>query len=577
MFRLGRALLCAAAIVAATPPPTARAHGDHDAGAPDAPATLPRVTAEGDDIELVGVVNDHILTIYLDRKATNTPVDAATIEIARDDGTVEKAEAVGNGVYETEAGWLHEPGAYPLTFTVQGHGVADLLAGRLVIPAPETSEDAHPFSWKEALLRPEAWVGILLSALAGFFISFAFRPLRLPPDADAAPVTSGERVEAAPASVTQTKRNAAALVVSALALSATVTDTGRAHEGHDHGGAAHTPVAGANAPARLPGGDVHMPKAAQRLLEVRTEPAAVKRATPATHLIGTVVPDPSSEGRVQAPMEGQIELAEGGVSFVGQRVEAGQVLAVLSPAMPVYERGALSQLTAEVEGKLRIAQQRLRRLKGISGDYIPQRELDDTETEIEFLLAQKKALEPRVGEKIEMVAPVSGVISVANVRAGQVVSARDTLFEIVDPERVWIEAAALAGADETSVTSATALDGEGHAIPLTYIGRAPSLRQQSQPLLFEVTDPHPSLVIGVAVKVLVQGGEEVEGIVAPAAAVVRATNGLSQVWIKTAPERFSPHPVRTRPLDGARVLIVSGIDAGDRVVVQGAELINQVR
>lgn len=577
MFRLGRALLCAAAIVAATPPPAARAHGDHDAGAPAEAATLPSVTAEGDGIELVGVVNGHVLTVYLDRKATNTPIDDATIEVVRDGGSVEKAEAAGNGVYELEADWLEEPGAYPLTFTVQGDRIADLLAGRLVIPAPETSENADPFSWNELLLRPEAWIGILLAAFAGFFISFAFRPLRLPPDGETTPEASDARAETGPASGTRTKRNAAALVVSALALSAAFPDMGRAHEGHDHGAGSGTPIAGANAPARLPGGDVYMPKAAQRLLEVRTEPAAVKRATPATYLIGTVVPDPSSEGRVQAPMEGQIELAEGGVSFVGQRVAAGQVLAVLSPAMPVYERGALSQLTAEVEGKLRIAEQRLRRLKGISGDYIPQRELDDTETEIESLLAQKKALEPRVGEKIEMLAPVSGVISVANVRAGQVVSARDTLFEIVDPERVWIEAAALAGADETSVTSATALDGEGHAIPLAYIGRAPSLRQQSQPLLFDVRDPHPSLAIGVAVKVLVQGGEEVEGIVAPAAAVVRATNGLSQVWIKTAPERFSPHPVRTRALDGERVLIVSGVEAGDRVVVQGAELINQVR
>ena len=109
------------------------------------------------------------------------------------------------------------------------------------------------------------------------------------------------------------------------------------------------------------------------------------------------------------------------------------------------------------------ARPHLTRLKGISGDYIPQRELDDTQTEIESLLAQKKALEPRVGERIEMTAPVSGVISVANVRAGQVVSARDTLFEIVDPERLWIEATAVAGADETSVKGATAIDGEGQA------------------------------------------------------------------------------------------------------------------
>ena len=48
-------------------------------------------------------------------------------------------------------------------------------------------------------------------------------------------------------------------------------------------------------------------------------------------------------------------------------------------------------------------------------------------------------LEPKDAQLIELKAPVSGVISVANVRAGQVVTTRDTLFEIVDPGRLWIE------------------------------------------------------------------------------------------------------------------------------------------
>lgn len=562
MFRLGLARLCAAAVLAATPLHSAGAHGDHGADAPAAPATsLPRLESEGMGIELVAVADGNTLTIYLDRSDTNAPIEDATIEVAGDGLAPAKAEPAGDGAYVVEADWVHEPGTRALTFTILGEDIADLLAGRLVIPEAETEEHAATFSWHDVLARPEAWGIAALIGLAGFFLAFAFRPLRLPRDAKA---------ETSP-------RHAAEMVLLAAVLAAAVPDTARAHEGHDHGAAAPPTEAGGNAPVRLPSGEVYLPKPTQRLLRVRTEPAAETRVTPATQLIGTVVADPSFEGRVQAPMEGQIELASSGVSYVGQKVEAGQVLAMLSPAMPVYERGALHQLTAEVEGKLRIAEQRLARLKGISGDYIPQRELDDTQTEIESLLAQKQALEPRVGEKLALTAPVSGVISVANVRAGQVVSARETLFEIVDPERLWIEANAMAGADETSVEAATALDGEGHAIPLAYIGRAPSLRQQSQPLLFRVDDPHPSLAIGVAIKVLVRGGAAVEGIVMPAAAVVRAPNGLPQVWVKVSAECFAPRPVRTRALDGDRVLITAGLAGKDRVVVEGAELINQVR
>ena len=120
-------------------------------------------------------------------------------------------------------------------------------------------------------------------------------------------------------------------------------------------------------------------------------------------------------------------------------------MALLSPTMPVYERGYLEQLAAEVDGKFRIAQQRLRRLQNISEGYVAQKEIEDTLTELDALREQKHVLEPKSGQKIELRAPVSGIISVANVRPGQVVNARDTLFEIVDPARLWVEAIGAGG------------------------------------------------------------------------------------------------------------------------------------
>jgi multidrug efflux pump subunit AcrA (membrane-fusion protein) len=47
--------------------------------------------------------------------------------------------------------------------------------------------------------------------------------------------------------------------------------------------------------------------------------------------------------------------------------------------------------------------------------------------------------------------------------------------------------------------------------------------------------------------------------------------------VKVAPERFAPRPVRIAPLDGERVVVTGGLQKGDRVVVEAAELINQVR
>jgi hypothetical protein len=49
------------------------------------------------------------------------------------------------------------------------------------------------------------------------------------------------------------------------------------------------------------------------------------------------------------------------------------------------------------------------------------------------------------------------------------------------------------------------------------------------------------------------------------------------VYEHVTAERFEPRSVRIEPLDGERVLIVSGISAGKRIVTQGAELLEQVR
>ena len=62
-----------------------------------------------------------------------------------------------------------------------------------------------------------------------------------------------------------------------------------------------------------------------------------------------------------------------------------------------------------------------------------------------------------------------------------------------------------------------------------------------------------------------------------AGAVVKNPSNQDIVWVHTGPEVFEARPVRTLALDGARVSVVNGLKAGDRVVTQGAPLVNQVR
>ena len=190
------------------------------------------------------------------------------------------------------------------------------------------------------------------------------------------------------------------MLIAALVLGA-CTDPARAHEGHDHGEDQNpaAAVAQTDAPRRLPDGEVFLPKPSQRLLHVRTIIAKPEEAREARELIGTVVPDPSTFGQVQAPMDGRIELPDRGISHVGQRVKEGEVLALLSPSIPIADLGTMQQLTAEVVGKLRIAEQKLSRLTRIAG-VVAQKDIDDTRAELDALREQQRVLAPKDAERI---------------------------------------------------------------------------------------------------------------------------------------------------------------------------------
>jgi multidrug efflux pump subunit AcrA (membrane-fusion protein) len=175
------------------------------------------------------------------------------------------------------------------------------------------------------------------------------------------------------------------------------------------------------------------------------------------------------------------------------------------------------------------------------------------------------------------VAPVSGVIASAEVVAGQVVDARELIFEIVDPKRLRIEALAFDSAIASNIGGATLAVGE-QRVPLSFIGAARSLREQALPLNFQLNGPDSlGLAVGQPVKVVVQSMQKKQGIPVPHSTLMKNAANQNVVWVKTSPEKFEPRTVTFEPLDGLRVTVTSGLKSGDRVATQGATLINQVR
>ncbi|WP_460527470.1 efflux RND transporter periplasmic adaptor subunit [Chitinimonas naiadis] len=362
------------------------------------------------------------------------------------------------------------------------------------------------------------------------------------------------------------------MTLACLAALGGLSDRAQAHEGHDHGDAAQTQPLAGNRPQRLPDGSVFLPKQAQRRLALRTVLAEPGEFPQTVELNGHVVMNPSAGGKVQALLAGRIEAGAKGLPLPGQTVRKGELLAYIKPAVGSAERsGQLSQL-AELRAAHSQAEKNVARLHELEGS-VSRKEIEAAEAELASIKGRLAAVSAGVEGRDALLAPVSGVIASTNVVVGQVVEAKEVLFEVVDPKQLLIEAQAFDAALLDNLAGAS-LAGDGGA--LRYLGGSRALRDGALPLLFRVEGGSLNLALGQPVKVIAQIRAVRKGVALPAAVVVRNPANEAIVWLHVSAERFVPKPVKVTPIDGSRV-VADGIEAGARVVTDGATLINQIR
>jgi hypothetical protein len=330
--------------------------------------------------------------------------------------------------------------------------------------------------------------------------------------------------------------------------------------------------------ARLPDGSVTVPKLAQRRMAIRTVLAPESEASATVELPGRVIVDPNASGRVQTAHGGRIEPGPRGLPVAGQVVKRGDVLAYVRHHAEPYAMGAQQAQLAELRAQRQLAERRVQRLEGLEGT-VPRKEIEAARTEAASLAERERSIGSSIGAREPLVAPVSGVIARADLAVGQVVESRDVLFEVVDPARMLVEATT---ADATlAARVAGAAIQEAPEARLRLLGASRSLRDGVLPMTFAVMPAKPGaalpLAIGQPVTVVAQSRERIKGVVLPAQAVVRNPSNEPIVWIKSGAERFIPQPVQFRPLDANTVVVTQGLGADNRVVVQGAPLIAQIR
>lgn len=576
-LRVRRAALAAVASFLFITVAMAHEGHDHDKPVPLNLPVAPRVVAVTPDYELVGVLSGvQRLTIFLHRFATGEPVKDAKIAVSGSDQTVD-AVAKEDGVFELIAPWLAAPEGIDLIFNLTLPDDRDVLTGRLekaITTTGRAGEVARsPFLQQQTMLVAlgALTVGVLLTLLVTGGIARRRSLTAKQQEAAATHAVSGEGDEAK----VQRLRRLSAAVFSMLAVGALL-----APEQSWSQPKANLPSVPAtmatDVPQRMADGSLFVPKATQHLLAIRTILAEATNAPRTTQLIGTIIADPNSFGRVQASRPGRIEAPPAGLAYVGKRVEKGELLGYLVPYIEAADKANIESQIAEAEARIAKQATILKRYNERPG-AVPQVKVDEVEGELSALRRKRAELQPSLVMREEIRAPLTGVISVANIASGQIIEPRDVVFEIIDPNHFWVEAISHDPSVVTGLSKAYAVLNNGEQLALELGGVGLSLKQQATPITFKITQAPSSLSVGRPVTVILQSTAEVSGILLPSASVVRASSGLAMVWVKTDAERFEPHTIRFEALDGQRVVVTAGLKPDLRVVTEGATILSQVR
>ncbi|TAK30818.1 MAG: efflux RND transporter periplasmic adaptor subunit [Myxococcaceae bacterium] len=359
-----------------------------------------------------------------------------------------------------------------------------------------------------------------------------------------------------------------------------------------HGGEDHGPPAARPAPTS---DSLTMPIETQFMIGLRT--VRIRRGVVAesTGISGHVRARPDGDARVAAPVAGRLVPPPGGFPILGARVRRGQLLGRLEQTLGaseaasvaaanqqvIFARNGAQQRLQAAAARLLLARQNAVRLQGLQGVVAArdiaaaQTEAQVAQTEVEQARRDVNAAGPGAALVVELRAPLDGTIVVASASAGSQIAQGTEVFRVADLSRLWIDlqlsesqAASLGPASTAVITSqldsTLRLDGRRVAV-----GALVDEQTRTVQAIFEVDNAGERLRIGSMVDVAVQGAAAVEVLAVPQAAILER-EGVPVVVVKTGPETFAVRGVRVGPRNASMVGVLSGLEPGERVVVEGA-------
>ena len=271
----------------------------------------------------------------------------------------------------------------------------------------------------------------------------------------------------------------------------------------------------------------------------------------------------------------------------GSAVKAGQPLFELDKApfevATAQARAQLAESKARADQTLREAG----RLKGLLAQQaISQREYDIATSDNAAALAAVQAAQAAVRQAelnlswSTVTAPVSGVTGRAAVSEGNLVSANGLVTTVVQLNPIWVRfsvseselaSASPGGRFKPGTVRGVELilpDGSTHPVrgKLNFAASQLSPTLGTQQLRAEFANPDGSLMPGQFVRARLLTGERSGVFKVPQNAVVQTDRGAI-VMTADADNKVAPRPVKTGQWSGKDWVILDGLKAGDKVIV----------
>lgn len=327
-----------------------------------------------------------------------------------------------------------------------------------------------------------------------------------------------------------------------------------------------------NQPDSFAPGAVRVTAERRQMIGVKLGQVAWSNENAEIRAVGKVAVDERRVSTVQARVNGWIQRVD--ADFTGKLVHRGdRLLTLYSPELFAAQqeyllalrnqeqmrRSSLPEIRTQSEALLDAAKRRLELL-------------DFSQAQLEVLTRERKAT-----TETALLAGESGYVLTRNAFPKQRITAETELYRLADLSHVWIQAEVFEADAPAIRTGARAmvrspLTGRGFPAEVTYI--QPELDPQTRTLKVRLEADNPSLLLRpeTFIDVLFRTGGA-RRLAVPREAVLDSGEHQT-VFVDLGDGYLEPRHVRTGARFGDSVEILSGLRAGETIVVSGAFLID---